>query len=169
MMPNLDGIIGQEPFGAQTVFGFYSPEHRPVGVVGGSGLASPELELSTMPLQVNYLNGISSLMNRGLTNCNFGFGNSFHETGARSSTTCRNQTRYPADGDFTYVPVAQDASVIDELDKLLTGMSLASSTFLLLTFEVVASIIPQKFLFVKSLKRFCETRLSPMLTNWRKN
>lgn len=130
-LPGLDGNIGQEAFAQPTVFGFYSPLHRPVGPLDDSGLASPELELATMPFQINTLNGISSLVNRGLTACNSGFGWTYHEAAPSGRFTgnsfCRNLSS-PADGYFTFAPSATDSSVVDELDRLLTGGRLHNST-----------------------------------------
>ena len=39
--------VGQEPFRASTVFGFYSPEYRPAGAVAQSRQLSPEAEVTS--------------------------------------------------------------------------------------------------------------------------
>ena len=39
------------------------------GAIGAANLYSPEAQLSTSPLIVGYLNGVVSLVDRGLTRC----------------------------------------------------------------------------------------------------
>ena len=39
------------------------------GPVGAANLYSPEAQLSTSPLIIGYLNGVMSLVDRGLTRC----------------------------------------------------------------------------------------------------
>jgi hypothetical protein len=74
---SMSSRIGQDAFYAPSVFGFYLPENRPAGQITDNGLVGPEAELGTAPLVVGYLNGVSSLIDIGLSNCNSGFGNFF--------------------------------------------------------------------------------------------
>ena len=63
----------QAPFLAPSVFNFYRPDYAPPGFAE-RGLVAPEAQLATAPLQVGYLNGMSSLAHYGLTSCASGFG-----------------------------------------------------------------------------------------------
>lgn len=118
ILPDIDGKIGMEAYGQPTVFGFFLPENRPSGPITEAGLVSPEAQLGTPPLIVGYMNGIVSLIDSGLTNCNLGFGTSY-------GRNCRNITTSSAtsDGALSYKPeiTSTPEEVIKELDLLLTS------------------------------------------------
>merc|ERR1719197_1475487 len=82
-MPGLMGRLGMDAFRQPSVFGFYLPEHRPQGEISDTGLVSPESEILTTPKIINYLNGMNSLIEYGLTQCYGGFGHSQTNTGGR--------------------------------------------------------------------------------------
>ena len=67
---DLQNKIGQGIFQAPSVFGYYSPTYQPSGSLKDSNMYSPEAELSTSPYLVNFLNGMTGLIDQGLTNCN---------------------------------------------------------------------------------------------------
>ena len=109
---NMAARVGQDAFFAPSVFGFYLPENRPAGPVTDNGLVGPEAELGTAPLVVGYLNGVSSLIDIGLSSCNSGFGNSFD----RSCSAPQNTS----DGVLSFNASTPDA-IVDQLDLLLTS------------------------------------------------
>ena len=50
----LDGIE-QVPYESPSVFNYYTPTHQPSGVIGDSGLVSPEAQLLSTPSSIAYL------------------------------------------------------------------------------------------------------------------
>ena len=79
---------------APSVFSFYESDYSPEGVVLQSGLAAPEAQLLTGANLVGYANGVSSLINCGLSNYNGGLG------GGRGGCT------WPSDGGLNFAPAA---------------------------------------------------------------
>jgi len=88
--------------------------------------------LSTMPLFIKYLNGIRSLVDYGLTTCNYGFADNIIDGTSRKCTPAHKangDTDKTADGKLTFVPSSTDADlVVSELDLLLTSGRLSSNT-----------------------------------------
>ncbi len=124
---DMDNRIGVEPFSSPTVFNFYLPEYRPAGVIGQAGLVGPAVQLATTPNIVGFINGITSLIDNGLTSCDSGFAVSNNWGGRTCVTTGPHAT---ADGTLTYIPPA-DAStsdIVDELNLLLTAGRLNQHT-----------------------------------------
>jgi hypothetical protein len=107
-----------EPFNSPSVFGFYAPNNRPDGPLNNRGLVSPEAQLATTPPMIGILNGLSSLVDFGLSSCTFGFG---------YGSSCGNPV-VPA-GTLSYSPAvgATPAQILDELDLLLTASRLNST------------------------------------------
>ncbi len=71
----LQNRIGQRAFYSPTVFNFYLPEFSPGDTaVGASQLVAPESQLATAPNLIGFANGVSSLLQYGLSNCGYGFG-----------------------------------------------------------------------------------------------
>lgn len=150
MLPNLFNNIAQEAYRAPSVFGFYLPENRPVGPITDGGLVSPESEITTTPKCVvlerrqfvgvlvspqrsviNYLNGVVSLIDQGLTSCDLGLGYSVHELGRN----CGRANANP-DGNFTFVPSSSaPEAIVDELDELLTAGNLNETSRTLMVSE----------------------------------
>ncbi len=124
---DMDQVIGVQPFTAPTVFGFYLPEYRPQGRVGDAGLVGPQVQIATTPALVGYLNGITSLIDNGLTSCDGGF--ALPQTfGPR---TCNANGPNPtADGIVSYTPPdgVGVEGIIDELDMILLGGRLNPQT-----------------------------------------
>ena len=64
----------QQAYYSPGVFNFYLPEFIPAGALEEAGLVSPESQTSTAPQIIGFLNGMSSLIDHGLTDCGDGFG-----------------------------------------------------------------------------------------------
>ena len=109
-LPSLTNQLSQEVFQSPSVFGFYQPSNRPNGPLTDMGMASPEAQIMTTPPIIGMINGLSSLVDNGLTNCNSGFGSS-----------CPNPN--PPVGRLQWAPPngATPDQIVDELDLLLTG------------------------------------------------
>jgi uncharacterized protein (DUF1501 family)/uncharacterized protein (DUF1800 family) len=124
---DMDNRIGVEPFSSPTVFNFYLPEYRPAGVIGSNGLVGPQVQLATTPNLVGFINGITSLIDNGLTSCDSGFGVSNNWGGRTCVTTGPHPT---ADGTLSYTPPADatTSDIIDELNLLLTAGRLNQHT-----------------------------------------
>jgi len=139
VMSGLADSIGMEVFAAPSVFGYYLPEHRPLGPIADAGLVSPEAELATAPLMVAFLNGISSLIDTGLNECNGGWG-----PRNRSDYSCHIRSRAMdfANGALTYQPAEGDSatpeSIVDGISLLLTASRLSSHTRTTMIAEVDA-------------------------------
>lgn len=118
-MSSVYKYIGQRAFSNPSVFNFYLPEFTPDGGIADAGLVSPESQIATAPLVVGYLNGISSLINNGLTSCDRGFGSA--NAGPGGVRNCN----FPEgdDGRLQFEPFdpSDPTSVVDELDLLLTA------------------------------------------------
>ena len=119
----MEDKIGQQAHNSPSVFSFFLPEYQPNGRVADAGLVAPEAQLGTAPLLVNFLNGMSSLINYGLTRCYSGFG-------ARQNNGCSLTRVYDnAEGALTYSPRdPEPAAVVDELALLLTRGQLDANT-----------------------------------------
>lgn len=122
-LPNLIDRIGQDAFRAPSVFGFYLTENRPAGPISNAGLASPEAELGTAPQIVQFLNGMTSLIDHGLSSCDRGFARNWFPQFDRTWRRCGSEGWQYADGNITYAPVdgATAEQVIDDLDLVLTA------------------------------------------------
>ena len=112
--------IGQMAFMAPSVFGYYLPEFAPNGIVADAGLVAPEAQIATAPLTIGLLNGLSSLIDYGLTDCDYGFGGD-HDKRSRCNTI-RSKVD-GADGGIHFAPTypANPTKTIDELALLLTA------------------------------------------------
>lgn len=64
-----DHGLGQESFNAPSVFSFFLSEYQPVGPVMSKGLVAGETQLFDAPKLINYVNGVFSLAQFGLTDC----------------------------------------------------------------------------------------------------
>lgn len=106
--------IGQAPYEQPTVFNFFRPEHAPPGVASTSMLVAPEAEVMSSGRVVGILNGLFSLIENGLTNCDAGFG-AFGCFGNRDSPIS-------VGGRISYQPNATSReAVLSNLCTLLTG------------------------------------------------
>ena len=66
--------IGQMAHEFQSVFSFFLPEFQPYGRVGDAMLVSPEATLLSMPKIIGLMNGLTSLVKFGLSDCEGGWG-----------------------------------------------------------------------------------------------
>jgi cullin-associated NEDD8-dissociated protein 1 len=125
---DLDDRLGVQPFSAPSVFGFYLPEFRPAGMADEHGLVGPQLQLATTPNLIGFLNGLTSLIDNGLTSCENGLGvPQTYGPGRRCVTTGPHPT---ADGSLTYTaPINGTVNdLVDELNLVLTAGRLHRST-----------------------------------------
>jgi len=76
MMYLLDRGLGQEAFKAPSVFSFFLNEYQPIGPVLNKGLYAPETQLFDTPKLLAFVNGLFSLPDFGLSDCEWwqGFG-----------------------------------------------------------------------------------------------
>ena len=128
----------------------YLPEFQSVGPVINANLFSPEATLMTTPNIIGFLNGMSSLIRFGLTDCDSGFGTDRNDydfvigktvPGKRGYRRC-GQPAYPSlgwlggldksssEGVLSYAPEpgTSPSQIIAELDVLLTAGRLDPST-----------------------------------------
>ena len=129
----MEDHIGMEAHKSPDVFNFYKPDYQPAGPIARAGLFAPEAGIATGPWLLGYLNGMTSLIEQGLTSCDNGFGR-----------TCPARYNFPtdhpnmewSDGRVTYTKdgcpggaKCSAADVVAELDLLLThGRLNANST-----------------------------------------
>lgn len=122
----LDGLntrIGVQAFGAPSVFGFYLPEFSP-SPLAELGLVSPQSQLATSPNILGFLNGVTSLVDNGLTWCDSGFATQANNGGRRCSKPSEL-----ADGFLMYQPQSSNATeIVQELNSVLTAGRLHQST-----------------------------------------
>jgi len=104
VLGNLINTIGQYPYASPTVFNFYMPEFRPDGFP--EGLVAPEFQIYTAPNALAFANGMHSLINQGLSNCDDGFGVYVGDCSA---------------GTTTFAEKSDMSEALAELDLLLTG------------------------------------------------
>jgi len=131
VLKQMELTIGMAPFMSQSVFNFYLPEYQPPGPLARAALVSPEAQLSTMPFLIGYLNGLSSLVDYGLTSCENGFGDTIQQPSRQCGywRRKRGDTRQNADGVLAFVPQAASADkIVDELDLLLTTGRLSNNS-----------------------------------------
>ena len=77
VMTDMLDDIGQMAHEFQTVFSFFLPEFQPYGRVGSAELVSPEATLLSMPKIIGLMNGLTSLVRFGLSNCDGGWGHQY--------------------------------------------------------------------------------------------
>jgi len=122
-LENLDSRIGMEPYNSQTVFNFFLPDFTPDGPLEVTARYGPETHLLNTPYLLGFLNGVSALVNLGLSSCSGGFG-----TQARSNKRCGTDSARK-DGLLTWAPLsAEPSAIVDELGLLLTAGRLNPAT-----------------------------------------
>ena len=115
------------------MFGYFSPTYQAPGSIKQSNLVSPEGELSTAPYLVNFLNGLTALIDDGLTHCNGGWTS---HTGAKNCdyvhlTRKYHQINKRANGflKFSLSKVdATPAEIVEEMSMLLTAGRMPSNS-----------------------------------------
>jgi uncharacterized protein (DUF1800 family)/uncharacterized protein (DUF1501 family) len=111
--------IGQDPYGAPSVFSFFLPEYAPAGALEKANLVAPESEVLTGKQVTTLLNGFFSTVKFGLVSCHDGFGDTVNTGGC---PTIDGDTG-SAIGKLTYSAGngATVEDVIDDLSLLLTA------------------------------------------------
>ena len=132
--------IGQMAHFSPGVFNFYLPEFVPAGTLERSGLVSPESQILTTPFLIGYLNGMNSLIDYGLTNCDSGFGSvsvraSLGLYGGACSLGARRAWPEHSDGLLQFKPTnpSNPDKVVAELALVMTGGRLSARTEATLT------------------------------------
>ncbi|CAJ1350015.1 unnamed protein product [Effrenium voratum] len=105
LLTNLMPRIGQFPFLSPSVFNFFLPGFKPDAFP--DAMVGPEFEIFTPPLAISFVNGLTSLIERGLGVCDGGFG-------FESPSDCST-------GELTLGELDCLQPTIDQLDLLLTG------------------------------------------------
>lgn len=147
MMYLLDRGLGQEAFKAPSVFGFFLNEYQPIGPVHNKGLYAPETQLFDTPKLLSFINGLFSLPDYGLSDCEWwqGFGDDKsryimpdYPDGGRfdcgfADVPLTLRWKPPSWGGQTNVNGASVSSIINDIDLLLTGGRLHSANKVILT------------------------------------
>jgi hypothetical protein len=63
---NIATAVGQQAFGAPSVFNFFSPDYSPAGSLASQGLVAPELTLVTESQMYSMLNAYHKFLNNGV-------------------------------------------------------------------------------------------------------
>lgn len=132
------------------MFNFYLPEFSPAGPIQEAGLVAPEAQIATAPYLIGYLNGVTSLIDNGLTSCNRGFGDGHGQiTGGRYCHRERggDDLVRRSDGVLSYKPTdpTHPANVVDEMAMLLTAGRLGKKTRQVLTHVYDSYVHEQAF------------------------
>lgn len=114
------GGVGQSPYGANTVFGFYLPDHRPPGPIDDMGLVSPEAQIAAAPQLVRYINGMYRTTLVGHIGWQDGF-SAFMRSPVKKPWLNLERYRESADGELAYTPDTEGDidAVIADLNLLL--------------------------------------------------
>merc|ERR1712176_254228 len=73
IMRPIGNKIGQQIFQSETVFNYFDDDFDSLGPMFSAGLVAPESQLLTAPQTIAWLNGMTSLINYGLSSCANGF------------------------------------------------------------------------------------------------
>ena len=108
--------VGMTPFHSPSVFGFYLPEFSPDGFLTAAQLTAPEAQLATGPNLIEFLNGMFSLVDYGLTSCDLGFGPP-HSRSSGTRCVSTSDKRASAEGKlgFLGMPGASATEVVAEM------------------------------------------------------
>ena len=85
-MEGMTTDIGQMAHDFKSVFSFFLPEFKPYGRVGDASLVSPEATLLNMPKIIGLMNGLTSLVKFGLSNCHGGWGYEYCREGTYNTS-----------------------------------------------------------------------------------
>ena len=113
LFSNLMPLIGQFPYSSPSVFNYYLPGFKPSDFPEGT--VGPEFEIFTPPMAISFMNGMTSLIERGLgpSHCGGGFG-------FEAPQNCSN-------GELHLGELECVQPTIDQMDLLLTGGRLHDS------------------------------------------
>lgn len=110
--------IGQQPYRQPSVFSYYLPDFKPDNFPEGK--VGPEFQIFTPPAIIDFLNGVNSLVDRGLGDCDRGFGEWAPGCSAGKLTLGQRDCLQPT---------------VDQLDLLLTGGRLHNPQFIRAAYE----------------------------------
>ena len=140
VLDDMHDKIGQMAYMSPGVFNFYRPEFTPSGPIEAAGLVAPEAQITTTPFIIGYLNGMTSLIDHGLTECDDGFGEDgwngvLHRRqipGIRGGGHCSSKLKFAeqSDGPLSFTPSepAHPEHVVAEIATLLTAGRLSAQT-----------------------------------------
>jgi len=120
-----DMDIGQDSYGTDSVFSFFLPENEPAGIIGDSGLVSPEAGALSGSLISNLLEGLLALSKFGLTNCNKGIVSNYAYNGC--DTVEGNYGKSEGQLEFTPSNIQNIDTMLDEFSLLLTAGRLGAA------------------------------------------
>ncbi len=111
--------IGQDSYGAPSVFSFFLPEHSPAGVISLGGLVAPEAQVLAGSTVTKLLDGLLTTVKFGVLDCFQGFG---HDTFGECPTIEGAPTD-SQEGALTYSVEGATSidEVLDDLSLLLTS------------------------------------------------
>merc|ERR1711959_861786 len=89
VLVDLVKVIGQEPFQSPSVFNFYQTEYQPSSF--STGVFAPEFQIFTAPWAIGLTNGLMSMIDYGVSDCEDGFGPS-HPAGSSTDVACTHGT-----------------------------------------------------------------------------
>ena len=138
---NLQNAIGEMVYQAPSVYSFFSPEFRPIGLEAKSGIVSPEAQVLSDTNIHRMMNGLLSMIKYGLDSCYGGLG--VPSITDYDDTECRwrvpgqyvNASAYP---NFTSTGTT-DAEIVNDLATIMTSGRLNAGLR-----EVVTSIIAKE-------------------------
>jgi uncharacterized protein (DUF1501 family) len=125
--PDLQAIIGQEPYQMQSAFSFFSPEYRPSGPIGDAALLCPECQQLTGPKSIALMNGFLSLLKYGLDSAYGGFGVGRAPDVFKNPRTLGESTLATGSNRHTPEEEASASAVVNEMATLLTSGRLEAS------------------------------------------
>jgi len=123
ILTGINKVIGQEPFQSPSVFNFYQTDFQPSSF--SSGVFAPEFQIFTAPWAIGLTNGIMSMIDYGVSDCDNGFGPKY------PSKSCIH-------GSYSLGESATLDETITELDLLLTGGRLTSTDIVKNAYETAA-------------------------------
>ena len=113
---NLKDVVGEFPYRAPSVFNFFQQDYQPDGALKMASLVAPEALALSGPNIVNYMNGMFSSIQFGLTSCFGGFGKGFRQTEDRPQCAYLrpdNASQYYELGGLSYTPGGESSTVLD--------------------------------------------------------
>merc|ERR1711959_234955 len=128
ILTGINKVIGQEPFQSPSVFNFYQTDFQPSSF--SSGVFAPEFQIFTAPWAIGLTNGLMSMIDYGVSECDDGFGPR-HPSGTGSAAACTH-------GSYGVGELATMDETLAELDLLLTGGRLSSMDIVRSTYEAAA-------------------------------
>mmetsp|Transcript_662 Transcript_662/g.1594 ORF Transcript_662/g.1594 Transcript_662/m.1594 type:complete len:2342 (-) Transcript_662:143-7168(-) len=120
--------LGQLVYEAPDIFSYFNPTSQPDGLIGRSGLVSPETRIHTTPTIMTLANGLMNMVKYGMDRCYGGLGltRNYHGIGEcvyRKMGHFENSSGYL---NFTPADV-EPSAMVDELATIMTAGRLSSA------------------------------------------